>query len=209
MNRLLSTVLTGLFFLSSSGTLMAIEEAKYTLVKKEAAFELRDYEAHILAETIVEGGLEEASNLAFRRLFGYISGDNQSRNKIAMTAPVSQSPAKVKIDMTAPVSQQAAGDKKWAVSFMMPASYTMDTLPKPNDAKVVLRLVPARRVAAVRYSGLWSEVNYKKHHADLEAWIRKNNLSVLGDASWARYNGPMTPWLMRRNEILIPVLVIK
>jgi SOUL heme-binding protein len=183
---------------------MATEEAKYTLVKKEQAFELRDYASHILAETEVEGSISDASNKAFGKLFGYISGKNTSRNSIAMTAPVSQSPASEKISMTAPVGQQSVGDK-WAVSFMMPASYTMATLPIPDDSTVVLREVPARRVASIRYSGVWSEERYQQHKQQLEAWLSKNKLKASGEASWARYDPPFKPWFMRRNEILIPV----
>lgn len=204
MNNLGAALFVSAFTLFGAMTAMATEEAKYSVVKKEAAFELRDYEAHILAEVVVDGNIEDASNKAFRKLFGYISGKNTTRTKVAMTAPVSQAPASEKIPMTAPVGQRGVGNK-WAVSFMMPANYTMATLPKPDDAEIILRQVPARRVASIRYSGLWSEKRYLEHKAQLEAWIRKNKWSVNGDASWARYDPPFKPWFMRRNEILVPV----
>jgi hypothetical protein len=183
---------------------MAIEEATYTVVKTDKPFELRDYAPHVLAETLVDAGLEEAGNQAFRRLFRYISGDNKSRAKVAMTAPVSQEPSSEKIPMTAPVGQQRARDQ-WAVSFTMPASFTLETLPVPTDTNVTLRLVPARRMAAVRYSGTWSEKRYTRHKKELETWIKGQGLVVAGDPVWARYNPPFTPWFLRRNEILIPV----
>ena len=183
---------------------MATEEAKYSVVKKDEAFELRDYTSNIVAETLVAGDINDASNKAFGKLFGYISGKNQSRSKVAMTAPVSQAPAAEKIAMTAPVGQQSVGSK-WAVSFMMPASYTMQTLPKPDDPSVILREVPARRVASIRYSGLWSEARYREHKLQLEAWILKNKMKASGEANWARYDPPFKPWFLRRNEILIPV----
>jgi len=129
---------------------MAIEEAKYKIVEKDNRFEIRDYAPHILAETFVEGDLEEAGNKAFNRLFRYISGNNRSRIKVAMTAPVSQQPVGEKIKMTAPVGQRRV-QEKWAVNFMMPASYTIETLPEPEDQNITLRQVPARRVASVRY----------------------------------------------------------
>lgn len=183
---------------------MATEEAPYTVIKTDDIFELREYAPQVLAEIIVEGDLEDAGNLAFRPLFRYISGDNKSRSTIAMTAPVSQEPKGEKISMTAPVSQQRV-QGKWAVSFMMPASYTMETLPTPDDSNIKLRQVPARRVAAVRYSGLWSEETYLLHKEKLEKWIKDNRFTVTGEPIWARYNGPFTLWFMRRNEILIPV----
>jgi effector-binding domain-containing protein len=183
---------------------MAIEEAAYKVLRKENNFEIRDYAPHILAETVVEGDLEEAGDKAYRRLFRYISGENRSRDKMAMAAPVSQEQKGEKIQMTAPVGQRSV-QEEWAVSFMMPASYTLETLPEPEDPKVTLRQVPARRMAAVRYSGFWSEKNYLRYKLELESWIHERGLTVVGDPIWARYNPPFTPWFLRRNEILIPV----
>jgi hypothetical protein len=182
---------------------MAIEEAPYEVVKVEGSFEIRDYAPHILAETLVDGDFDEAGSSAFRRLFSYISGDNRSQTKIAMTAPVSQQSGE-KIDMTAPVGQQKSGDQ-WVVSFMMPASYNMETLPAPDDPLVTLRQVPARRMATIRYSGFWNEKNYQKNKTKLDSWVQKEGLSVNGEPIWARYNAPFVPWFMRRNEILLPV----
>jgi effector-binding domain-containing protein len=183
---------------------MAIEEAPFAVIKSDDIFELREYAPQVLAEIIVDGDLEGAGNKAFKALFGYISGDNKSRGKIAMTAPVSQEQKGEKISMTAPVSQERV-QGRWAVSFMMPASYTIETLPTPDNPNIELRQVPARRVAAVRYSGLWSEGKYLAHKAKLEEWIKDNRFTVTGEPVWARYNSPFTLWFMRRNEVLIPV----
>jgi SOUL heme-binding protein len=197
------TVVTA-FIIIGAIDAMAIEEAKYKVIKKDNKFEIRDYADHILAETVVEGNLEDAGDEAFKRLFRYISGDNRSGNKVAMTAPVSQEPMREKIEMTAPVGQQRVKES-WVVSFMMPGSYTLETLPEPEDPKVTLRQVPARRIAALRYSGFWSEKGYLQHKAELESWIHKMGLTSVGDPIWARYNPPFMPWFLRRNEILIPL----
>jgi effector-binding domain-containing protein len=188
----------------TGGCAIATAEVKYKVVIKAKDFELRDYPAHVVAETVVDGTLEDAGNKAFSRLFGYISGNNRSRDKIAMTAPVSQKPASEKIAMTAPVGQQRA-EEGWVVSFTMPVSYTLETLPVPEDPEVKLRQVPARRMASVQYSGTWSESRYLRYRQDLESWIEKNGFRVQGEPVWARYNSPFTPWFLRRNEILIPV----
>lgn len=182
---------------------MATEEAPYQVVKKDGSFEIRDYGSHIVAETVVDGDFEDAGSNAFRRLFRYISGDNRTQSEIAMTAPVSQTSGE-KIEMTAPVGQEKSGDR-WIVSFMMPASYSMETLPVPDDPMVTLRQVYARRMAAIRYSGFWSESNYKKNKIKLENWIQTEGLTVTGPPIWARYNAPFVPWFLRRNEILIPI----
>ena len=204
MKRTIRTILAAAFILIGAVNTMAIEEAPYKVLKSSDQFELREYAPHILAETIVDGDQEGAGSKAFRRLFTYISGNNRSQARVAMTAPVSQEKAGEKISMTAPVGQRRDGDR-WAVSFTMPASYTLESLPIPDDPLVTLRRVPARRMAAVRYSGLWSESNYRDNLKGLEEWVRAQGLATAGEPVWARYDPPWTIWFLRRNEILIPV----
>jgi effector-binding domain-containing protein len=199
--RIMSVLLV---MIIGGNNIMAIEKAPYTVVKKDNKFEIRDYDTYIIAETSVKGDLEDAGNKAFGRLFKYISGNNNAKQKVAMTSPVTQKADGEKIKMTAPVEQKKAEDS-WKVSFIMPSSYTMETIPKPNDSRIVLKEIPARRIAAIRYSGTWSENRYIKHKSKLEAWISTNNLTSAGDVIWARYNPPFTPWFLRRNEILIPI----
>ena len=183
---------------------MAIEEPKYEVLQSSGKFELREYAPYIVAETVVDSDFEDAGNVGFRRLFDYISGQNQSRSKIEMTAPVIQEIKGEKIAMTAPVTQQQS-EKNWVISFVMPDSFTMETLPRPNDPKVVLRQIPPQKMATVRYSGFWSEKNYLRNKEKLEKWIGENGFRPLGEPVWARFNPPIMPWFLRRNEIQIPV----
>jgi effector-binding domain-containing protein len=186
------------------GCASTVEETQYRLISKTNNFELRDYPTYIVAETEVDGNIEDAGNKAFKKLFDYISGKNRSREKIAMTAPVSQKPSSEKIAMTAPVNQQQT-EGGWIVSFTMPDVYTMETIPTPENPDVRLRQIPARRMASVQYSGTWSEERYLQYLQKLESWIDENNFRILGEPVWARYNPPFTPWFLRRNEILFPV----
>jgi len=204
IKKMMGIVVTASLLITEVQQVMAIEEASYVVIKKDKDFEIREYAPHVVAETLIEASLEEAGNIAFQKLFRYISGDNVSRTKVSMTAPVSQKQVGEKIEMTAPVGQQRVKDR-WAISFMMPKPYTLRTLPQPKDTSVTLREVPAQKIAAVRYSGTWSEENYLSHKLELESWILKTNLTIAGISVWARYNAPFTPWFLRRNEILIPV----
>ena len=121
-----------------------------------------------------------------------------------MTVPVAQQREGEKIAMTAPVGQEAVSNQ-WAVTFMMPTNYTIETLPEPTDEKVRLRPIPARRMAAVRYSGTWSRKRYERNLARLREWMKAQGLAAAGEPVWARYNAPFTPWFLRRNEILVPL----
>ena len=192
-----------------SATTMATEEAEYTVFLKEENLEVRLYEPHIVAETVVDKEFEDAGSEAFGRLFKYISGNNQAQQEIAMTAPVGQVAEgqeieSQEIDMTAPVGQTQV-DGKWAVSFMMPGSFTMQTTPKPRDERIIIRQVPERTMAAIEYSGFWSKSGYQKNKSRLEDWIDKKGFIIQGKPVWARYNAPFMPWFLRRNEVLIPI----
>lgn len=186
------------------GTAMATEEAKYTIVFKEGDFEVRQYEAHIVAETLVDGDFEGAGGQDFSRLFKYISGNNISRQEIQITSPVTQEASGEDIAMTSPVAQLAV-DGRWAVSFMMPSSYALATLPLPKDSLISLREVPAMTVASIEYSGFWSEDGYQSNRDKLQKWINENSFNVVGEPVWARYNAPFIPWFLRRNEVLFPI----
>ena len=186
-----------------TSTAMAIEEPRFDVLQKDGSFELREYPPYIVAETRVDAGFEDAGSIAFQRLFRYISGDNIAQQKIAMTAPVTQSRGE-KISMTAPVSQVADGNA-YLVAFTLPSSYTLVTAPQPLDPTVRIRAVPAQLIACWRYSGRWTESNFRDHEVLLRERIKARGLIARGDPVLARYNPPFAPWFMRRNEVLIPV----
>jgi effector-binding domain-containing protein len=198
------------FFVLCLGTVLlgrdaqAIEETKFKVIESEGKFELRQYASHIVAETFVEGDFNEVGDEAFRRLAGYINGQNRRKQTIPMTAPVSQEADSVKISMTAPVSQERSGEK-WRITFLMPAQYTIEKLPEPLDSRLELRTVPERRMAALKYSGTWSQSRYEEKKEQLMEWIARRGLKQIGEPVFARYNPPFMPWFLRRNEVLIPV----
>lgn len=182
---------------------MAVEEPRFEVLEKDGGYELRRYAPYLVAETRVEAGFEDAGSVAFQRLFRYISGNNVAQRKIAMTAPVTQSPGE-KIAMTAPVSQ-TADSGGYVVAFALPSDYTLATAPQPRDPTVRVREVPAGVVACWRYSGRWTVESFEQHEALLRERMRTRGLVADGEAILARYNPPFTPWFMRRNEVLIPV----
>jgi hypothetical protein len=190
--------------LASPGAAMAIEKPAHEVARRYADFEVRDYAPRVVAETEVNLPRAEAGNEGFRRLAGYIFGKNRGERRIAMTAPVAQSPG-TKIAMTAPVAQAEGEVGAFLVQFTMPASFTLAALPEPLDARVVLREEPARRVAVWSYSGTWSEARYEAQLARFRAALAREGLTAVGEPTWARYDPPWTPWFMRTNEIWLEV----
>jgi len=187
---------------------MAIEQPRYTVVGSAGDLEIRRYEPYLVAETFVSRKFGDAGNEGFRRLFRYITGNNTQRAEISMTAPVSQQrqePVKgTEIAMTAPVSQVNASGGHW-VSFVVPSTFTIDTVPQPSDATVRIREVPAQLVAVIRYAGSWRETRYQREEQRLREAMSAAGLVAAGEAQFARYDPPYMPPFMRRNEILIPV----
>ena len=191
-------------FLLCSCATVGIEKAKYEVIDKEGKFEVRQYKPQIVAETVVDSSFDEAANIAFRRLFKYISGNNRTKESIAMTAPVNQKESSEKIKMTAPVNQQSY-EGKYIVSFLMPSKYTTETLPEPLDTNINLRLIPAHKAVAIRYSGTWSQKRYLEHRKLLDNFIKRKGLKIIGEDIFARYDPPFQLWFFRRNEVLLPV----
>lgn len=184
---------------------MAVEEPAFTSVLKDGAFEVRDYPGLVVAEVTVSGAQKEAANQGFRLLAGYIFGGNGPRERIAMTAPVTQSPAAgQKIAMTAPVAQTPA-DGGWVVRFTMPARYTLATLPVPADPRVKLRAMPPARMAVLKFSGTARPDDVQRKMSELAAWIQARHLHPTGPTTLAQYNPPWTLWFLRRNEVMTPI----
>jgi effector-binding domain-containing protein len=202
-------VIFGLFVLiTTTKSLLAIEEPKYQVIDKTSDIEIREYSSYIVAETMVSSEFEEAGNDAFSRLFGYIDGENINNKSIEMTAPVSQEAVDMegqKIEMTAPVSQEKMTSGQYRIAFVMPDEFTLSTLPKPKDERIQIREIPAKKVAVIRYSGTWSEENYTENETILYQFLREQGYSIKGKPMWARYDPPFMPWLFRRNEIMIEI----
>lgn len=190
----------------------AAEEPAYRVILKDGAIEIREYEAYAVAETVANEPFEAATGTGFRRLFDYISSANQGSSEIAMTAPVFVGPEK--IEMTAPVfvtpevtegasGQLDGGARDWRIAFVLPEGVTAAAAPVPNDARVTLRDVPARRVAAIRFSGLFRDREAESQRLELTAWLEARGLGHAEDWQMAGYNPPWTLPFLRRNEVIV------
>lgn len=194
----------GLWTAGSYLAIMNIEEPTYTVIEKKAGYEIRLYKPYIIAKTEVTGSYDQALNQGFSQIADYIFGNNTSQAKIAMTAPVLENTSE-KIAMTVPVNTSLEDSKTKTVSFVLPATYTLDTLPTPNNPQVQLQAVPAQTVAALRFNWYATEKRSADKQATLEELLTNDGLVANGPAQVAQYNPPLSMPLMRRNEILIPI----
>jgi len=179
-----------------------IETPEYQVERTLEAFEIREYRSRLVAEVEVEGSAKQASNNGFRILAGFIFGGNTSRQAVDMTAPVDLR-ASEKIAMTAPVDRRREGER-WKVTFTMPSKYTAETLPVPSDDRIVVVEVPAKRYAAVRFSGAPSERALKSRIAEFRDAVTAEGIETTGGAViYSRYDPPWTLPFMRRNELML------
>ncbi|MFT5434488.1 MAG: hypothetical protein ACI9OJ_005201 [Myxococcota bacterium] len=184
---------------------MANETPEFTSVEKKDAYELRRYAPTIEAQVIVSGAYRSTMGASFRLLAGYIFGKNRSADggsqKIAMTAPVTA-------QQTARTSALETDDDKrsWLVTFTMPREWTMESLPRPKDSRVVLVENPGGLYVARRFAGkLQKPADWLAEESGLRRALVTAGLVATGPTLTAQYNGPWVPGPMRKNEVLIPV----
>jgi hypothetical protein len=186
---------------------MAYEEPPYEVLARADEYEVRRYEPYLVAEVDVEGDFGEAGSKAFRLLAAYIFGENQTEEKMSMTAPVESRPKEkgVRMSMTAPVTSTRSAGGEYTYAFVMERKYTLDTLPRPRDPRIRLEERAARVMAVRRYSGRWTEGNYRRNEAKLMEALSADGRRPIGAPILARYNSPFTLWFMRRNEVMVEI----
>lgn len=162
------------------------EMPPYRVEATEGAREIRSYGARIVAEVTVRGDRRAAVNTGFRLLAGYIFGANAGGEKIAMTVPVDQADR---------------GEGLWTVRFTMPAAFTAETLPAPQDPRIRLVPVGPARMAVEGFSGIPEDDDMAARAAALAAWAGAQGLRVEGGPVYSFYDAPWTPGAMRRNEV--------
>ena len=186
----------------AAGPIMSlVEQPEYTVAASKGSIEVRNYGPLIAAEAELNGERQAAIREGFRLIAGYIFGANKPNAKIEMTAPVQQQRQQT-IALTAPVTQQGDGGT-WKVRFIMPKKWTIETLPAPNDTRVRLVPVPAKRMVAIHFTWFAAESLIATKTAELRKYALEQKLATVGEPLLAFYNPPWTLPFFRRNEIML------
>ena len=181
MKKILSIIILGLIITSKS---MAYEEANYEVVKKNEVYEIRKYSDRLAIETDISN-----EGNSFRKLFNYISGNNDKNEEIKMTTPVTQVEKKGNMTM----------------QFYLPSKFNKENIPSPSNPDVKILNIKGGYYAVIRYSGRASDKNFIKHKSILENELKKDDMSILSPPIKATYDGPFTLPMNRRNEAMFEI----
>jgi hypothetical protein len=181
MKKILSIIILGLIITSNC---MAYEEANYEVVKKNEIYEIRKYSDRLAIETEISN-----QGSSFRKLFNYISGNNEDNQEIKMTTPVTQVEKKGNMTM----------------QFYLPSRFNKENIPSPSNPDVKILNIKGGYYAAIIYSGRTSNKNFIKHKSILENELKKDDMSILSPPIKATYNGPFTLPMNRRNEVMFEI----
>ncbi|MEY3759366.1 MAG: hypothetical protein RIR39_857 [Pseudomonadota bacterium] len=201
----LITILTTIFLAGCSVFgIRTADQPTYQVLNDYGHIQIRDYPALVVAETEVIADYKNSSNQGFQRLAGYIFGNNQKQQKMAMTAPVIQEQKAETLAMTAPVIQQKIGDV-WLMAFVLPKGYSVLTAPVPNDQEVIIKELPEKKVAVIQYTGSLCESGIEENAETLKIWLNQQGYKVLSSSRSAAYDPPWTLPFLRRNEVHIDI----
>ena len=176
---------------------IALEETSYRVIATNQIYEIREYDDRLAVQTSQKNG----QNGAFRKLFKYISGSNTSSAKIEMTTPVAQS---IKIDMTTPVTQKFQ-DGEIIMQFFLPRKFQLKTAPQPLGEDLSIVVVKGGKYAVIKYSGRSTYNNFEKYSKLLLEALFSDNINTVDNPIKATFNGPLTPFFLRRNEAMIRI----
>lgn len=181
-----------------------VEQQAYRVITRMSGYEIRVYPSHLIAQTVVKGSPREALNAGFSIIARYIFGENITRSSIAMTAPVTQTPRSTTIAMTAPVTAEPQGDSQ-AIAFVMPHTYTLETLPMPTDSRIHIHEVPEQRMAALRFRGYTSTSRTDTMRKKLLALLARDQIHPVGSVSYAGFHAPWTPPWQVYHEVRVAI----
>ena len=163
---------------------MASEEAKYQIVKSTDIYEIRKYSDRLAVQVVSTPG-----DNSFRKLYNYISGNNEKKQEIKMTIPVTQT--------------EKSGNM--TMQFYLPSKFSKDNVPDPTNTDIEVIIIEGGYYAVIRYSGRASEKNFIKHKSILEDQLTKDNIQIQSPPIKATYNSPFTLSIIRRNEAMFRV----
>ena len=180
MKRILVIIIS---ILTLSSQAMSYEEANYEVIKENKEYEIRKYSDRLVIETnSIQGN-------GFRKLFNYISGNNEENQKIKMTVPVTQ---EIK-------------NGNMTMQFYLPLKFNKDNTPKPSNSDIKILTIEGGYYAVIKYSGISSDKNFLKNKEILEKKLKQDNITVISPPIRASYNSPFTLPMLKRNEVMYKV----
>lgn len=188
---IISTIFGIIFILSQFIVMKTTNDTEmysYKVLKKYDLFEIRKYDAaNFSFVTIKTDSYQKSSGSGFKTLAGYIFGDNDKKESIAMTSPVV-----VNLDETI------------TMQFMLPKKYNLNGLPKPDNPDVHFKSEKEKFMATIAFGGWSNDKKIAEYTAKLNALLKENGIKHFNKFSYFGYNPPFQ-LLNRRNEIAVEI----
>ncbi len=189
-----------------------IERPEFEVTLSGEAAELRRYYPMIVAEVrVAADDTDAAGSMGFMPLANYIFGSNRPGETIGMTAPVTTAPVTdrgslrggggERIAMTAPVTTAPSDEGIYAVRFMMPSKWTMNTLPAPVDNRVALVQVPERHLVVAGFTGPKAQASIYAAERAIDEFVAANVLSPAWPFALAGFSAPSVPDAQKKWEV--------
>jgi DNA gyrase inhibitor GyrI len=183
------TVLAALTFLGWQATKSsAYESAEYDVLVSESPFEVREYPDLTVAATTM-GSESQRDSGSFMRLFRYISGANDGKQKIAMTTPV--------------FMEAKQGSNTEQMGFVLPKNIAAAGVPEPSNEDVSIKQRAGGNFAVMRFKGRMNDDSVSKAERSLRDWMKAQGYVGEDHIESAGYDPPWTPGFLRRNEVLV------
>jgi hypothetical protein len=169
------------------------ESAEYKVIQSEGNFEIREYPDLLLAATNMKLDSQDNGG-GFMQLYGFISGANSKKQKIAMTTPV--------------FMESVEDGSGIQMGFIMPKDVVTQGVPKPTGDQVKVQKRAGGRFAVVRFAGQMTEKSVERSEAQLRSWMKKNGFVAASSAEGegvetAVYDSPFVSGSKRRNELIV------
>lgn len=173
-------------------------EPDFRPLESDGDYQIRDYPAITVAETVVNGPRRHALTQGFRTLADYIFAKSRDGEKLEMTVPVMQDSGDPMANDPPLFDDELEG--AWRTRFVMPEGRSADDLPEPPDGILLVEL-PPRKVAVVSFSGTASDRLLAEQADRLRGWLARRGIMISAEPEYAFYNSPMIPGPLRRNEV--------
>ena len=164
-------------------------EPSFLLLDTKDNIEIRQYNEYIVAKTSISLKNNENDDGMFRVLASYIFGQNEKKQSIPMTAPVTT----------------FKNDSLQNMLFYILDTEDINTLPNPSAQNITLEKFSLGKCAVISFSWFVNDKKINKYKNKLKKFLDDNGYIQQSPFMVNRYDSPWKLPFLRRNEVLVKI----